>query len=152
MTEMDWTRRSWTPSLCHPNPWDRCEPCWEPCVGRKPNYEDAAQPPHCPPSTHPQYTNPNTYKNANKLLCVMCVLRVPHRWLWIGSKTTSSKANMQDTQETRNVWFHLARTLPCPISGFGKKIRFSSQRNSWYHEHARRSGGSNRQVQSCCCA
>ena len=106
MTEMDWTRRSLTPSLCHPNPWDRCEPCWEPCVGRVPNYEDAAPPPASPPSTHPQYTNRNTNKNTNTLLCVRCVLRVPHRWFWICSKTTSSRANVQDTQE------HQGRFVP----------------------------------------
>ena len=24
--DMDWTRQSWRLSLCHPYPWDRCEP------------------------------------------------------------------------------------------------------------------------------
>ena len=78
--DMDWTRRSWRPSLCHPYPWDHCEPWWDPRVRQIPNCEDAAPPPPSPPSTHPHHTNTNTNKNTNKVLCVLCVLRVPERW------------------------------------------------------------------------
>ena len=38
------SRRSWPPSLRHPYPRDRCEPWWDPRVGRILNCENAAPP------------------------------------------------------------------------------------------------------------
>ena len=49
MTDMGWTRQSLWPSLCHPYPWDWCEPWLEPRIGLIPNCEDAAAPPLPPP-------------------------------------------------------------------------------------------------------
>ena len=40
-----------------------------------------------------------------------------------------AEPNVQDTQDTRDVWIPLARTLPCPTSGSSKKSRFCSQGN-----------------------
>ena len=86
------------------------------------------QPP--PPQAHTPTTQTQTQtKTQTRFLCVLRVLRVPGRWFSIGPKPPLAKPTMQDTQDTRDVGFHLPRTLPCPTSGSDKKSRFCSQGN-----------------------
>ena len=61
-------------------------------VGQIPNSEDVAPPTPPPPQAHTPTTQTNTNKNTNNALYVLRVLRVPDRWFWIGSRTTSSRA------------------------------------------------------------
>ena len=82
MADMDWTRHSWRPRLCHPYPKDRCEPWCEPRVGQIHNCQGA--PPPCPTKPPPPPAVPfGWYKHP--WWYVLHVPHVVHAWLYGGS-------------------------------------------------------------------
>ena len=96
------TRRSWGRSLCHPYPWDQCEPWWNNRVGWTPNCEDTA---HCPPPPQQWYFVPQHFVR------VVRVARVFHSWISMCPRShTNSFCAFRTLCASYNLFLNSSRT------------------------------------------